>query len=190
MNHRTITAGLLASAALLGGCDRLQAAWTAFGSPAGAGASAASDVEAPARAEVPAATSLTPGTPGDPVAPATDNDAQMAASVVEVHDLAEVVGVSGKIYGDAGGDPAMNGLHTWLALYRSPADGWWVFPIGDVLSVRILGQSKGRIDLELRESVMDEATSEIGDRTRRIVVLVQPGATEEHSPVVRIAPAT
>jgi hypothetical protein len=24
MNHRTITAGLLASAALLGGCDRLQ----------------------------------------------------------------------------------------------------------------------------------------------------------------------
>jgi hypothetical protein len=182
MRHRAIiTSVVVAAAALLGGCDRLQAAWAGFNAPSGSG-----EVAPPATPVVEVAG--TPGSAGPAITPDSDDGAQTAASVVEVTPLAAVVGVDGKIYGQAGGDPAMNGLYVHLAIYRSPAEGWWVFPLGDFLNYRVVGQSKGRVDLELKESVMDEATSEIGDRTRRIAVLITPGPDEETTPTVRIAP--
>jgi hypothetical protein len=65
---------------------------------------------------------------------------------------------------------AMNGLYTHVAFLDSPAEGWRVFRIGDVLGYRLLSEAPGRVDLELTESTMDEASGDIGSRVRRVIV--------------------
>ena len=83
---------------------------------------------------------------------------------------AAVAPLAAKLFGTAGGDPAMNGLYTHIAFFQDPAEGWRVFRIGDVLDYRVLSQRPGRVDLELEESTMDEATGRIGSRTRRVII--------------------
>ena len=90
--------------------------------------------------------------------------------MVRLDELAGQGPLAAKLFGTAGGDPAMNGLYTHIAFFQGPAEGWRTFRIGDVLDYRILAERAGRVDLELRESVMDEASGTIGDRTRRVIV--------------------
>jgi hypothetical protein len=108
--------------------------------------------------------------PAATVPPETGAALQQAAAVVRLDELSGQGPVAAKLFATAGGDPAMNGLYTYLAFFRSPADGWRVFRLGDVLDYRVLSERAGRIDLELRESTMDEASSRIGERTRRVIV--------------------
>lgn len=114
---------------------------------------------------------------------------QYAASVTEVHALAKQGDLDVKLFGTAGGDPAMNGLQAYIAFYRSPAEGWWVYQIGDFLSYRVLNETPGRIDLEVEESTIDPATSEIGSRKRRMIVSFTATAIEASPANVRIIPA-
>ena len=104
------------------------------------------------------------------LSPETDAALQQAASVVRLDPLAGQGPLAAKLFGTAGGDPAMNGLYAHIAFFQGPAEGWRVFRIGDVLDYRILSQRAGRVDLELRESVLDEASGRIGDRTRRVIL--------------------
>ena len=119
---------------------------------------------------MPASTSLTPGGTPDAVSPDTQPDLQMAAGVIRIDELKAQADHTVKLFGTAGGDPAMNGLYTYLAFFDGPDEGWRIFRIGDFLDYKILGESLGRVDLELRESVMNEATAEISTRTRRVIV--------------------
>lgn len=121
---------------------------------------------APAAAVAPLAASG----PAAVLTPEIDAAVQEAAAVVRLDELAGQGPVAAKLFATAGGDPAMNGLYTHIAFFQDPAEGWRVFRIGDVLDYRILSERAGRVDLELRESVMDEATTTIGDRTRRVIV--------------------
>lgn len=98
------------------------------------------------------------------------DDLNGAVSVVRVDDLTQEENGGIKLFGTAGGDPAMNGLYTYLAFYVSPMDGWRVFELGNFLDYRILSESPSRVDLELNESVLDEATGNISSRTRHIIV--------------------
>lgn len=98
-----------------------------------------------------------------------DEGLQHAASVVELDQLQRQGDLGGKLFGTAGGDPAMNGLYTYVAFFVSPADGWRVFRIGDFLDYRIIEEARGRLLLEIRESVMNR-DGEIGSRTRRLSV--------------------
>lgn len=189
---------LVVAASSLGGCDRLAAAWDGFQRPhSSATVAATGPAPATTSAATPTATTnsgaLKPTGQGVALTPRSDDYLQSAASVVEVHPLAEVTGMDGKVFGLAGGDPAMNGLQTYLAFYRSPADGWWVYQIGDFLSFKVLNQSPGQVDLEVEESTLDDATTIIGKRTRRIVVAftVPPeDSSAEDQPVsVRMSPA-
>ena len=102
--------------------------------------------------------------------PDTDPNQQWAASVVRLDALENQGDRTVKLFGTAGGDPAMNGLYTHLAFFESPAEGWRVFRIGDFLDYRLLSEAPGRIDLEIDESVLDAATGQIGSRKRRIIV--------------------
>jgi hypothetical protein len=104
------------------------------------------------------------------VRPDSDDHLQWAASVVRIDDLRRQGGLTVKLFGTAGGDPAMNGLYTYLAFFESAADGWRVFRLGDFLSYRILSEAPGRVGLEVRESIMNERTGAIGTRARRLVV--------------------
>ena len=118
----------------------------------------------------PRAAPLTAAGPAAILQPDTDPNQQWAASVVRLDALENQGDRTVKVFGTAGGDPAMNGLYTHLAFFESPAEGWRVFRIGDFLDYRLLSEAPGRIDLEIDESVMDAATGQIGSRKRRIIV--------------------
>lgn len=143
----------------------LKAALAAF-ALAGAGLAQAGTVQTPA--------TVRPET----IQPASDEFLEWAASVVQVDMLGDqsphvITGageVTAKLFGAAGGDPAMNGLNTYLAFFASPDQGWVVFRIGDFLDYRIVSQARDRVTLEVNESVMDDASGEIGSRTRRFTI--------------------
>ncbi len=110
------------------------------------------------------------------VRPDRDENLQWAASVVELDLLRRQGGLTAKMFGTAGGDPAMNGLYTYLAFFEpAPGDGWRIFRLGDFVSYRILGEARGRLAIEVRESLLDEATGNIGARTRRLIISWRAG---------------
>jgi hypothetical protein len=139
-----------------------------------------------------------PGTVTGPqtIRPASDEFLEWAASVVRVDMLGdqsprEIAGpgeATAKLFGAAGGDPAMNGLNTYLAFFASPQDGWIVFPIGDFLDYRIVSQAARRVTLEVDESVMNQVSGEIGSRTRRFNV-TWTAPPEEAPASVTVTPA-
>jgi hypothetical protein len=115
-----------------------------------------------------------PSAPGvrlraETVRPDPEESLQWAAAVIRVDPLRRQ-GLTAKLFGTAGGDPAMNGLYTHLAFFESPDEGWRVFRLGDFLSYRILAEAPGRLTLEVRESVMAPGSAAIGARTRRLLV--------------------
>ncbi|RZJ19474.1 MAG: hypothetical protein EON91_01055 [Brevundimonas sp.] len=114
---------------------------------------------------------------------------QEAASVTEVVVLRGQGDTTIKLFGLAGGDPAMNGLHTYLAVFIDPAQGWRVFQIGDFLSFRVVASSPGRVDLEVRESTHNPDTGVIGQATRRMIVGFARGPQGEPPATITVTPA-
>lgn len=115
---------------------------------------------------------------------------QWAASVTRVDFLEhQEDGAGVKLFGTAGGDPAMNGLYTHLAFFQSPAEGWRIFRVGDFLEYRVLSDAPGRVDLEIRESTLNEASGEIGDRTRYVLVTWSHGADGAAPDRIAVTPA-
>jgi hypothetical protein len=105
-----------------------------------------------------------------------DDNLEWAASVVRVDPLEHQGDLDGKLFGAAGGDPAMNGLNTYIAFFDPPPEnGWRVFRVGDFLDYRIVSQAPGRVLLEVHESTMNDSTGEIGSRNRRLTVTWTPG---------------
>lgn len=158
---------------------------------AGASDRSRSVQQAAARAaDVPHAPALIAAGDAVPVEPDTDASQQWSAAVVRV-DYLENQGYQStiKLFGTAGGDPAMNGLYTHLAVFEGVADGWRVFRIGDFLDYRVMADAPGRLDLEVRESVLNPATDEISDRTRRLIITWTPAGPEGAPETIAIAPA-
>jgi len=124
--------------------------------------------------------------PAATVQPDDDDYAQDAASVTDVHLLRRQGQASVRIFGTAGGDPAMNGLNCYLSFYVSPQDGWRVFRIGDFLTYHILSESRGRVLLEVRESDMNDR-GEIGEHVRRLLVSWTPGPGDEAPASIGVA---
>lgn len=115
---------------------------------------------------------------------------QWAASVTEVDFLQnQQDGAGVKLFGTAGGDPAMNGLYTHIAFFQSPGDGWRVFRIGDFLEYRVLSDSPGRVELEINESTMGE-DGMIGSQTRHVIVTWTHGADGAAPASISVTPAT
>ncbi len=181
MKHPILFAtAVLALAACDSGTETRKDAVPPAGAPApGHPASPATPTTAPLVADGPAAT----------VQPSTDITIQYAASVVKLDPLTKQDGPTVKLFGTAGGDPAMNGLYTDIAFFRSSAEGWAVFRIGDFLDYAVLSEAPGRVDLKVTESVMDEARGEIGSRERRLIVAWTPGAGEAPPASVTVTPA-
>lgn len=116
-----------------------------------------------------------PARPGGTVRPEVirpdpDENLQWVASVIQIDELRNQGNLTAKLFGTGGGDPAMNGLYTYLAFFESPADGWRVFRLGDFLGYRIVSETHGRVAIEVRESVMNERTGAIGSRARRLLI--------------------
>ena len=75
-----------------------------------------------------------------------------AASVVELVALPDL---NAKVFGTAAGDPAVNGLYTYIAFFGGAAEGWRVYRLGDFEDFEVLASAPGRIDLEVNESAVD-----------------------------------
>ena len=123
------------------------------------------------------------------IRPDTDENLQWAAAVTQINELRNQGDLATKLFGMAGGDPAMNGLYTYLAFLEVGADGWRVFRLGDFLSYRIVSEARGRLVIEVGESVMNQQTSEIGSRTRRLLVTWTAGAGDEPPASVSVTAA-
>jgi len=187
MNIRILIAAVTLATVPLAACDRVAAAYDAFQNPAGP--VAAPVVKPVATATPPAIPPLTPTSRGLPAKALPDEALQYGAGVVELYPLTRQQGAGVKIFGTAGGDPAMNGLQTYIAFYRSPAEGWWVYGLGDILNFKVLNEVPGQVDMEIEESTIDAAGT-IGTRTRRAIIVFPVGPVSEEHPVnVRIMPA-
>lgn len=142
--------------------------------------------EAPA-----AAVQAAPLTPSGPATPLTaeaetDENLQHAASVVRV----DWVGAgSAKMFGTAGGDPAANGLYTYIAFFTSPGDGWVIYNLGNILDYTVLASEIGSVDLDIHETTFDEATGELGSHHRKVIVSWTPGDDGAPPTGVTITPA-
>ena len=136
-----------------------------------------------ALAALPLLTSAALAAPEGPTtAPATIpalTEDQPEASVTEVTWI-ESAENGAKIYSTAGGDPAINGLYTFLAIPgESPDMGWRVFQIGDFNSWKVAEQTKDHVILEVSRSWVDQASGEIQTVEEKLSVpLVPPTATE------------
>lgn len=125
---------------------------------------AAPEAAAPAAAPTPAQPSGPPAT----IDALSEDDAAAWVTDVVVLDQGDA-----KIYSTAGGDPAINGLYTYLAVIDNVADGWRIFQIGDFNSWKVVEQSPGRVVLSVSRSFLD-AASEIKTVEEKLIVAVPP----------------
>ncbi|MBO9500649.1 hypothetical protein [Brevundimonas sp. A19_0] len=168
------------------GCDRLSAAWEGFNNPG----LAERPSDAPSSKPTPTpGGSLVEAGQAVVLQPETDDALQTAAAVVALDYLPDQGDLTAKMFGTAGGDPAMNGLYTYIAFFHSPAEGWRVFRIGDYLEYQIQAVSAGRVELMLNESVMDQATGEIGSRQTAVILSFAPGPDGAVPETVTVTPA-
>ena len=134
-----------------------------------------------------------PAVPGPATLEAeTDDYHQYTASVSDVTPLTRQGDgendLAVHLYGTSGGDPAMNGLYTYIAFWQSPADGHRVFRIGDFNSFRVVSERKGEVVLHIEENTIDSEGT-IGSRSRRIAVSWTPPADGTSPTTIRVAPA-
>lgn len=95
-----------------------------------------------------------------------------ALGVVKLTDVGnQTAAATVRLMGIAGGDPAANGLKTYLVFF-SPHDGK-AFAIGDFLDYRLISASSGRVDLEIDETTMG-ADGNLGQQTKRVIVSWTP----------------
>lgn len=141
-----------------------------------------------ATAVAPQAAPLTPS--GTPEAltpePETDESLLSAASVVRVDWVAAG---SAKMFGTAGGDPAANGLYTYIAFFTSPGDGWVIYSLGNILDYTVLASEIGSVDLDIQETTFDEASGELGSGHRKVIVSWTPGDDGAPPTNVTVTPA-
>jgi len=136
----------------------------------------------------PEASAFKPAGQPETMKPAIENGLQGAASVVELTYLLKQGELSVKLFGTAGGDPAINGLYTYVAFFVGSANGWRVFKLGDFLEYRVVNEAPGKVDLEIKESVIDESTGDISSRLRR-VILSWDFASGGEPEVISVTPA-
>ncbi|MCU0881767.1 MAG: hypothetical protein MUF14_03750 [Hyphomonadaceae bacterium] len=159
--RNSLTLALVAGCVALTGCN-----------PAAPGANDAAPVPA-AAAGTAAAPSFTAAADAKPetLAPAEADSEGEAASLGGVVRFDAVPNQSGdafvRLIGTGGGDPAANGLMTYLVI--STTHDSWVYTIGNILEYRIKGAADGKLDLEIDETIVAD-NGDMGNQTRKVIV--------------------
>lgn len=140
-----------------------------------------------------AAAATSPATasgPAQSVSAQSDDYLQSAASVVAVTPLADPA-ADAKLFGLAGGDPALNGDHAYLAFFIDPAEGWRVFPLGDFERWSLGEQGPGRFVLETTQGRMGDDGNMVTGEVKRFIVTWQAAGADAPPPSsITITPAT
>lgn len=111
---------------------------------------------------------VAPQPAGDTIQAEDQSEMQWAAAVASLKDLKRQGQGTVHFFGTVSGDPAMNGHQLFLSFFLSPAEGHRIFRIGDFLDYRVVSESPGRVVLAVRENTIDDRTTRIGVRNRRI----------------------
>ncbi|OYX49597.1 MAG: hypothetical protein B7Y90_06925 [Alphaproteobacteria bacterium 32-64-14] len=146
--------------------------------------------EEPAKPAEPATAETAPPPAPEPARPSgppksieAEDDQMPEAWVTDVHLVKDA---DFKIFSTAGGDPAINGLYTYLAAY-TPPDGWTrVYMLGDFNSWDVLEESATRVVLKISRSWIEEGTGDI--KTAEEKLIIDLPATPETP--VQVTPAT
>lgn len=135
-------------------------------------------------AEAPAAVAVEPAKPSGPAKDIEAEDDHMPeAWVTDVHLIKDAYF---KIFSTAGGDPAINGLYTYLSAYSAP-EGWTRnYMIGDFNSWEVVEESSTRVVLKVSRSWVEEGTGDI--KTAEEKLIIDLPATPEAP--VKVTPAT
>lgn len=124
---------------------------------------------------------------GDPVTveASDDDNLEWAASVMQIHPIEDQ---NAKIFAVSGGDPAVNGLVTYLGLFAGPAEGWRVYRIGDFEEWTMSETARRRVVLNVRESSAGEDGGIVTEDHRVIVEfrMGEDGASDQ----VTVTPAS
>ena len=149
---------------------------------------AAETPAAPAEPAAPAAPATPTVEPAKPSGPAkaveAEDDHFPEAYVTDVHHIKDA---DFKVFSTAGGDPAVNGLYTYLARYNDDERGWTqVYMLGDFNSWEIVEESPTRIVLKVSRSWVEQESGDIKTADEKLIVDLP--ATAE-TPVM-VTPAT
>ena len=133
-------------------------------------------------AESPAPPALKPS--GPPRTVAAEGEPMEAAYVTDVRMVEGADGA--KFFSTAGGDPAINGLYTYLALFTAP-EGWTrVFQIGDFNSWEVVEESAERVTLRVSRSWIEEGSGDIKTAEEYLFVTLP----DEQARTVEVTPAS
>jgi hypothetical protein len=115
-----------------------------------------------------AAPTATPAQPSGPPQPVEAEDDHMPeAWVTDVHNVKDA---DFRIFSTAGGDPAINGLYTYVAAY-TPPDGWTrVYMIGDFNSWEVVEETPTRVVLKISRSWIDDATGDVKTADEKLIL--------------------
>lgn len=133
---------------------------------------AAAPPAAPADAAPAAEAAPAPAAPATPSGPAqtveAEDDHFPEAYVTDVHNIPDA---DFKIFSTAGGDPAVNGLYTYLAHYDADERGWTqVYMIGDFNAWEVVEESPTRAVLKVSRSWLEQATGEIKTTDEKLIL--------------------
>lgn len=126
--------------------------------------------------------------PAKPSGPAKNIEAEddhfPEAYVTDVHNIKDA---DFKIFSTAGGDPAINGLYTYLARYNADERGWTqVYMIGDFNGWEVIEESPTRVVLKVSRMYLEESSGEIKTADEKLILdLPADGATP-----LKVTPAT
>jgi len=143
---RTVTAGITAFGLVLSGCGQ---------SDAPAKSQTAQDTQTAAAAPTPsaitrAATPLITKSVG-PAERRTAATREEIGTAADVSQLQALPDQNAKVFSLSGGDPAVNGLVTYFALFGGPAEGWRAYPLGDYAEWKVVEAKAGRVVLSVRQ---------------------------------------
>jgi hypothetical protein len=146
--------------------------------------------EAPAKPAEPAApaapvAAVESAKPSGPAkAVEAEDDHFPEAYVTDVHHIKDA---DFKIFSTAGGDPAVNGLYTYLARYNEDERGWTqVYMLGDFNSWEVVEESATRVVLKVSRSWAEQESGDIKTADEKLIIdLPATGETP-----VMVTPAT
>ncbi len=124
---------------------------------------------APAAADAPAAPAATPAQPSGPAQTLeAENEHMPEAHVTDIHNIKDA---DFKIFSTAGGDPAINGLYTYLARYNDEQRGWTqVYMLGDFNSWDVIEESPTRVVLKISRSWIEEGTGDVKTGDEKLII--------------------
>lgn len=128
---------------------------------------AADTVAAPA-AETPPAPAA-PATPSGPPQTVEAEDDHMPEAWVT--DARHIKDADFKIFSTAGGDPAINGLYTYLARFDEDERGWTqVYMIGDFNSWEVVEETPTRVVLKISRSWVEQESGDIKTVDEKLIL--------------------